>query len=116
FANNHTFSINIVTNYFFKMGTSKRIKTLLVLIVSYILLNACMQVTASILKGLKFERIDIPQSLSPGDVAELLCNYELGNDDLYAVKWYKDGAEFYRFNPKEQPQASSYKLEGVNVD
>ena len=29
--------------------------------------------------------------------ASLTCNYELGNDKLYSVKWYRDGSEFYRY-------------------
>lgn len=68
------------------------------------------------MKGLRFKHVDISQSRFPGDVAELLCDYDLGNEDLYSIKWYKDGEEFYRFVPKGQPQASSYKMEGIDVD
>ncbi|CAH1169772.1 unnamed protein product [Phaedon cochleariae] len=46
----------------------------------------------------------------------LQCDYDLGNDTLYAVKWYKDHEEFYRFVPKAKPQANWYEVEGVHVD
>lgn len=49
-------------------------------------------------------------------MAQLQCDYDLGNDTLYSVKWYKEHEEFYRFVPKAHPQANSYKVEGVHVD
>ncbi|KAL3275566.1 hypothetical protein HHI36_020322, partial [Cryptolaemus montrouzieri] len=52
----------------------------------------------------------------PGETAILHCDYDLGGDALYAVKWYKEHEEFYRFVPKATPQANSYKVEGVHVD
>lgn len=66
--------------------------------------------------GLKWVRVNIPQYRAPGDMAQLLCEYELGNDTLYSVKWYKDHEEFYRWVPKAHPRATSYKVEGINVD
>ena len=31
-----------------------------------------------------------------GDRVRLVCNFSLGDDQLYSVKWYKDNMEFYR--------------------
>nr|CAH7749726.1 unnamed protein product [Callosobruchus chinensis] len=53
---------------------------------------------------------------APGELATLRCDYDLGNDTLYAVKWYKDHEEFYRFVPKARPQKNWYKVDGVHVD
>lgn len=61
-------------------------------------------------------RVSIPQYRAPGDVAELICDYDLGNDNLYSVKWYKDHEEFYRFVPRAKPEALSFKIEGITVD
>lgn len=34
---------------------------------------------------------------------------------LYAVKWYKDNEEFYRFVPKSDPQKQSFPVDGIRV-
>ncbi|KAI9579269.1 uncharacterized protein LOC119640017 [Glossina fuscipes] len=34
---------------------------------------------------------------------------------LYAIKWYKENEEFYRYVPKAKPPKTSYKVEGVRV-
>ncbi|XP_073816466.1 beaten path IV [Musca autumnalis] len=36
-------------------------------------------------------------------------------EDLYAIKWYKDNEEFYRFVPKANPPKTSYRVDGVRV-
>lgn len=46
----------------------------------------------------------------------MTCNYDLDNDDLYSIKWYKNSLEFYRYVPKEQPMAKTFNVSGVNVD
>ncbi|XP_065166031.1 uncharacterized protein [Atheta coriaria] len=66
--------------------------------------------------GLKWVRVNLPQYRKPGETAQLQCDYDLGNDTLYAVKWYKDNEEFYRYVAKERPPASSHNVEGVSVD
>ncbi|KAJ8940088.1 hypothetical protein NQ318_022566 [Aromia moschata] len=66
--------------------------------------------------GIKWVRVNVPQYRVPGETAMLQCDYNLGNDTLYAVKWYKEHEEFYRFVPKARPQANWYKVEGVHVD
>ncbi|KAJ8919874.1 hypothetical protein NQ315_006403 [Exocentrus adspersus] len=66
--------------------------------------------------GLKWVRVNVPQYRVPGETAQLQCDYDLGDDALYAVKWYKDHEEFYRFVPKARPQEHAYEVEGVHVD
>lgn len=34
---------------------------------------------------------------------------------LYAIKWYKDNEEFYRYVPKSRPPKTSYRVDGVRV-
>ncbi|XP_074032320.1 cell adhesion molecule 2-like [Leptinotarsa decemlineata] len=75
-----------------------------------------VKVSSAVTTGLRWVRVNVPQYRVPGETAMLQCDYDLGNDTLYAVKWYKDHEEFYRFVPKAKPQANWYEVEGVHVD
>ncbi|XP_073985458.1 uncharacterized protein [Rhodnius prolixus] len=65
---------------------------------------------------IKLVRLVVPQYKMRGEMAILECHYELEGDNLYAVKWYKENEEFYRFVPKSNPTQVSYKVEGIKVD
>lgn len=54
--------------------------------------------------GLGMVHVTIPNAIQSGRNAILTCEYELGDDDLYSVKWYKGKREFFRFTPKESTQ------------
>lgn len=43
-------------------------------------------------------------------------NYEEMEETLYAVKWYKDEEEFYRYVPRANPPQNSYSFDGIKVD
>ncbi|XP_073983869.1 uncharacterized protein [Rhodnius prolixus] len=66
--------------------------------------------------SLRLSRLVVPQYKMRGEIAILECHYELEGDNLYAVKWYKENEEFYRFVPKSNPKQVSYKVEGIKVD
>jgi hypothetical protein len=40
----------------------------------------------------------------------------MNGEALYSVKWYKDGYEFYRYVPRDQPPAQVFTLNGISVD
>lgn len=92
--------------------------------------------------GLGMVHVTIPNAIQSGRNAILTCEYELENDDLYSVKWYKgkelrglpDGnvevvahfydvnilssffagkREFFRYTPKEIPSIKIFKLPGI---
>uniref|UniRef100_A0A1A9WJ64 Ig-like domain-containing protein n=1 Tax=Glossina brevipalpis TaxID=37001 RepID=A0A1A9WJ64_9MUSC len=42
-------------------------------------------------------------------------NEEEKGEALYAIKWYKDNEEFYRYVPKAKPPKTSYRVDGVQV-
>ncbi|KAL5284689.1 hypothetical protein ACFFRR_006788 [Megaselia abdita] len=42
-------------------------------------------------------------------------HHSSNGESLYAVKWYKDNEEFYRYVPKANPQKQSYRVDGVRV-
>ncbi|CAL1292376.1 unnamed protein product, partial [Larinioides sclopetarius] len=46
----------------------------------------------------------------------LVCSYDLGNEELYVVKWYKDELEFYRFEPKDNNQSVYFPQPGIDLD
>ena len=46
----------------------------------------------------------------------LWCEYDLGGEPLYSIKWYKDQEEFYRYLPKEDPPRLSFEVPGTEVD
>ena len=81
----------------------------------------------------------LPSGVSPlvhaetGHDISLVCDYELEDDILYSIKWYRDDKEFYRFRPRggmmqsmiaasfmffsftESPPVTTYFLPGVSV-
>ncbi|XP_054262494.1 uncharacterized protein LOC128986256 [Macrosteles quadrilineatus] len=77
-----------------------------------IVLTALCAVTG----GLRQVELRVPAAVTTGSTATLLCNYDLENDPLYVVKWYKGRKEFFRFMPKEKPKTSVFPLDGVNID
>lgn len=61
-------------------------------------------------------RVTVPLAVRRGDNAQLICNYDLENDTLYSVKWYKGRREFYRYLPKENPAMKLFAVAGITVD
>lgn len=62
-------------------------------------------------------RLEIPSIVDPRwERVPLKCEYDLENKDLYSVKWYKDGIEFFRFMPGAKPTGRDYLIDGVRVD
>lgn len=67
--------------------------------------------------AIKILRLDVPSMADPRwDKVTLRCEYDLDGKDLYSVKWYKDGAEFFRFMPGSTPAGRDFPVEGVHVD
>lgn len=64
---------------------------------------------------LRIQSIDVPKYAKVGDTLVLGCNFVIGSDQLYSVKWYKDNMEFYRYVPKDSPRAQEFGVAGVSV-
>jgi hypothetical protein len=59
----------------------------------------------------------IPSYKFRGDEATLSCYFDLEREELYSVKWYKDGHEFFRYIPGDRDQkVTVFSLPGVRVD
>jgi hypothetical protein len=57
----------------------------------------------------------IPSYILEGDAALLQCKYDLEDDRLYSVTWYKDHEEFYRYVARAAPKKHTYTVEGIKV-
>lgn len=61
--------------------------------------------------------VNIPAVLLRGEKGSLACDFDLGNDRLYSVTWYKDHDEIYRYVPRAANNPKhSYLVDGVHVD
>lgn len=51
-----------------------------------------------------------------GSSTKLECTYDLEGENLYSVKWYKDGDEFFRYLPKSVPEIQVFEQQGIYID
>ena len=56
--------------------------------------------------SLRITRLEVPGRVAVGDSAHLACDWVSQGRRIYALKWYHDLREFYRYTPaaKEQIQ------------
>ncbi|CAL1279282.1 unnamed protein product [Larinioides sclopetarius] len=66
--------------------------------------------------SLKINLLHVPSPAVAGDSILLSCDYDLGNETLYAVKFYKNMGEFYRYVPESYPVIKIFRQPGVDVD
>lgn len=85
----------------------------------------CLMILAlpAISWAIKISSVEVPQYPVVGtSVSQLVCNYELDRtgdgpeDKLYSVKWYKDGNEFYRYVPRDNPPQQVFNVAWITVD
>ncbi|PSN47569.1 hypothetical protein C0J52_17317 [Blattella germanica] len=66
--------------------------------------------------GLQLLLLEVPATADILSPVTLRCEYHLQGGKLYSVKWYKDGAEFFRFMPDYVPESRAVKSSGLSVD
>ncbi|KAJ9598387.1 hypothetical protein L9F63_010909, partial [Diploptera punctata] len=66
--------------------------------------------------SLRMSEVRIPMHIVKGQEARLECHFDLEGEALYSVKWYKDGSEFFRYVPRDQPPVQLFNLPGVSVE
>lgn len=64
---------------------------------------------------LKDVRVVIPRAVERLRDAELKCLYNMEEDKLYQIKWYKGQNEFFRYTPGEPEPIKVFSLKGVQV-
>lgn len=60
--------------------------------------------------------LQMPPVAFAGSSVTLRCLYDLENDKLYAVKWYRGNFEFYRATPHERPAKQAFPYPDFHVD
>ncbi|KAH8353206.1 hypothetical protein KR084_009660, partial [Drosophila pseudotakahashii] len=66
-------------------------------------------------EALRDVRVRVPHAVRRSEKAILKCFYDIEDDSLYSVKWYKGRREFYRYTPKETPPMKVFHFPGVKV-
>ena len=62
-------------------------------------------------------RLSVPSHKFLRDRASLKCLYDMEREQLYSVKWYKDGHEIFRFIPGDADQTVTvFERPGVHID
>ncbi|GIY42582.1 uncharacterized protein CEXT_557591 [Caerostris extrusa] len=67
-------------------------------------------------KNVRVTELVVPSAAVVGESVTLTCSYDLGNEELYVVKWYKDDIEFYRYEPKDNNQFVYFPQPGIDID
>lgn len=57
----------------------------------------------------------LPRIAISDDPIDLRCTYELDNEALYSIKYYRDGEEFYRFIPRDPRPVRVFPRRGLKV-
>ena len=59
----------------------------------------------------------VPEQVILGEMASLHCMYDMEGEELYSVKWYKNGHEFFRYIPGDREQRiTTFSLPGLAVE
>lgn len=69
--------------------------------------------------------LHVPELVYRGESFWINCSYDLENEPLYSIKWFKKNnevkeegvwSEFYRFIPNDEEVKKSYPMKGVKVE
>ncbi|XP_046388022.1 uncharacterized protein LOC124157390 [Ischnura elegans] len=66
--------------------------------------------------GLRNVRLSMPPAVVRNSEIVIVCHYDLEDDHLYTVKWYRGGREFFRYTPMEDPPVKVFPIHGLHLD
>nr|XP_040576855.1 LOW QUALITY PROTEIN: uncharacterized protein LOC121125725 [Lepeophtheirus salmonis] len=67
--------------------------------------------------SVRLKQLIVPSHKFRGDDASLICQFDMENEALYSVKWYKDGHEFFRYIPGDKDsKITTFQLPGIFTD
>ncbi|ETN63125.1 beat protein [Anopheles darlingi] len=79
-----------------------------------VLLQLCLALEFA--SGIMLTEVRVPKHTIKGHSVRLECHYDMEGEALYSVKWYKDGREFYRYVPRDDPPGTVFPLPGITLD
>lgn len=62
-------------------------------------------------ESLRLTEVRIPNHVIRNNTVKLECHFDMNGEQLYSVKWYKDGYEFYRYVPRWVYSWRKWKLD-----
>ncbi|XP_064085820.1 uncharacterized protein LOC135200971 [Macrobrachium nipponense] len=65
---------------------------------------------------LRITSIGVPRTVLSGDKVHLTCSFDLLEDDLYSLTWWKDDKMFFNYVPRNLKAKSVYETPGITVD
>eukprot|EP00090_Calanus_glacialis_P009575 TRINITY_DN17962_c0_g1_i1.p1 TRINITY_DN17962_c0_g1~~TRINITY_DN17962_c0_g1_i1.p1 ORF type:complete len:290 (-),score=26.18 TRINITY_DN17962_c0_g1_i1:223-1092(-) len=67
-------------------------------------------------EAIRLTETQLPSHAIRGEDVILQCSYDMEGDKLYSVKWYRNGKEFYRHIPSDNPPTAVFRQPGLFVD
>ena len=61
-------------------------------------------------------KVTVPPFIVRGHTGHLRCDYNTNGQPIYAVKWYKNSHEFYRYKPGLGKPLLSFPVDGFIVN
>ncbi|XP_049867917.1 junctional adhesion molecule 2A-like [Pectinophora gossypiella] len=58
----------------------------------------------------------IPEAVERKSTVEMKCQYDLEQEVLYSVKWYRGDREFCRYSPRDVPPLKIFPIPGIDVN
>ncbi|CAK1547245.1 unnamed protein product [Leptosia nina] len=63
----------------------------------------------------KITQLKVPLYADPRRAAELSCHFQMDEQRLHSVKWYRDMHEIFRYNPSQKPPIRLFNVTGIMV-
>ncbi|XP_040575853.2 uncharacterized protein [Lepeophtheirus salmonis] len=82
----------------------------------FLLFTICLVINIPENRGIKMLRVSVPDPLILGSAADLFCDFDMEGAQLYSVKWYKNGKEFFRYMADEIDPIDTLNVHGIYVD
>ena len=68
------------------------------------------------ISALNLKSIHVPEYPVAGEPADLECCFDLEEDKLYSVTWYRDDKEFFKYAPKAANKIKTFNMTGLLID
>ncbi|XP_072931935.1 uncharacterized protein [Epargyreus clarus] len=63
----------------------------------------------------KISNLKVPLYADPRRAAELSCHFQMDDEKLHSVKWYREMNEIFRYTPGQEPDIRLFNISGIVV-